>query len=160
MFFLCWNRWDKKQSCEQEQETQWGWADKWERVGISTTFNPDCNRTGQIYEIWEEKHKADDRHIEPSNHLFTQKIEEQEHPNQSWIACVWMMFGKKLNVKKSWGNFKMGICSKPAFSAKRARFHKLPTFPQQGNSMLLFSKPYKPKYLIEKVKDTPTDSNW
>ena len=42
-------------------------------------------------------------------------------------------------VIKYVGNFRMEICSKSAFSAKRARFHKLATFPQQGNSMRISS---------------------
>ena len=44
-----------------------------------------------------------------------------------------------MDVIKYVGNFRMEICSKSAFSAKRARFHKLATFPQQGNSMRISS---------------------
>ena len=57
----------------------------------------------------------------------------------------WLCFSKKLDVEKYVRNFRMEICSKSAFSAKRARFHKLPTFPQQGNSMPLFSNLSKPQ---------------
>ena len=63
----------------------------------------------------------------------------------------------KLNVEKYLGNFRMEICSKSAFSAKRARFHKLPTFPQQGNSMPLFQSFAKHKCSEVKISKSNTN---